>query len=234
MKWVIAALFGVTGWALTVEEGNPLMEMYHKWTLQYERDAVDAAAAAKHYAQLAHEAVALAQKEAHVLGANEMMRIGVNTWAHAAWQFEKMLTNSAPAQAAKAATAAAAPFNKIVEDYKAAQGAYDSTAQGYALRVGMDDALAKKLMTYSNQYKLQGDKDMEETFKTQATLLANQAENYGNLAKQYTAMAHKIHNVIPILQRDAGMAAGYAAYFKNPTNALPPEHAFPFTVAPPL
>jgi len=230
MKLILLSLVAASG----AEKGNPLLELYRKWTVQYEADAQEAAKAAAHYAQLAREAVPNAVKEAHALGESEMNRIGVNTWAHAAWDFEKMLTNPAPAEGAKAAAEAAAPFNKAVAGYQKAQTAYDQTAQGYALRVGMDDNLAKKLMTYSNQYKLQGNTEMADTYKTQATLLMNQAENFASLATSYTAMATKIHNVIPILQKDAGAAAGYAAYFKNPTNAIPPEHAFPFTIAPPL
>eukprot|EP00397_Hematodinium_sp_SG-2012_P063054 GEMP01086289.1.p1 GENE.GEMP01086289.1~~GEMP01086289.1.p1 ORF type:complete len:239 (+),score=80.45 GEMP01086289.1:117-833(+) len=213
---------------------NPLLERYREWTLQYGKDANDAAVEAKHYAQMARDAVPAAVEAAHALGESEMDRIGVNTWAHAAWQFEKMLTNTAPVEAAKAAAKAAAPFNKAVAAYRKSQSAYDQTAQAYALRVGLDDTLAKKLMTYSNQYKLQGNKELEDTYKAQATLLANQAENYADVASQYSQMATKLHNAIPILQKDAGTAGMYAAYFKNPTNALPPEHTFPFTVAPPL
>lgn len=211
-----------------------LLKQYRAWTQQYEKDAQEANEAAKHYADLAKAVIPDVEKLAHKLGEDEMKRIGVYTWAHAAWQFEKMLENRAPQEAAKAAAEAAAPFNKAVADYQKAQTGYDTTAQMYALRVGMDFDLAKKLRTYAMQYKLQGNEEMEQTYEAQAQLLGKQVETFGGLAKQYSHMAHKIHNAIPIIQRDAGAAGAYAAYFKNPTNAIPPEHAFPFTVAPPI
>ncbi len=59
-----------------------------------------------------------------------------------------------------------------------AQTAYDTTAQGYALRIGMDQDAAKKLQTYANQYKLEGNTERSNTYAGQAALLMKQAENY--------------------------------------------------------
>jgi len=215
-------------------QGNPAIDIYRKWTKQYEKDAEEAEAAAKMYSKMAKDAVAQSKADAHTIAAAEMNRVGVNTWAHSAWIFEKMFTNPKPGRAAIAAGKAAAPFNKIVGDYAAAQAAYDGTAQAYSLRVGMDQDLAKKLMTYSNQYALQGNKEMSDTYNAQATLLMSQATNFANVAKSYNTMANKIHAVIPQIQSMAGQAAGYAAYWENPTNDMPAEHVFPFTIVPPL
>jgi len=229
MKCLI--LFAV---ALGLEKKNPaFLARYTEMTEQYEKDAEEANEAAKHYDELAKEAVPGVKKLTDKLVDEEMKRIGVATWAHAAWDFEKMLKNPAPREAAKAAAEAAKPYNKAVADYQNAQTGYDTTAQMYALRVGMDFDQAKKLRTYANQFKLEGNKEMEQTYETQAALLAKQAETYGGLAEQYRTMALRIHNVIPVLQKEAGAAGAYAAYFKNPTNAMPPEHAFLYTVAPP-
>lgn len=214
--------------------GNPAIDVYRRWTKQYEKDAAEANKAAQMYAKMANDAVAQAKGDASKLAAVEMNRVGVNTWAHAAWAFEGMLTNPKPGKAAVAAGKAVVPFNKAVGQYASAQAAYDLAAQGYTLRVGMDQDLAKKLMTYSNQYALQGNKELAENYNNQATLLMSQAENYAGVAKQYNGLANRLKNVIPAIQNMAGQAAVYAAYWENPLNDIPAEHVFPFTIAPPL
>jgi hypothetical protein len=158
----------------------------------------------------------------------------VPVWGHATWEIEKMLENKAPAKAAAAAAKAAAPFMKAAGEYQKAQTAYDGAAQGYALRVGMDQDAAKKLQSYANQYELEGNKEMSKTYQEQASLLMKQAENYRDTAVEYNKMALRLHNVINTIQADAGKAGAYAAYPFNPGNSMPPEHVFPFTVAPPF
>ena len=73
----------------------------------------------------------------------------------------------------------------------------------------MDQAAAKKLQTYANQYKLEGNTEMANTYAGQASLLMKQAENYKNVAQGYTKMALKLNAVIPTIQADAGKAAAY-------------------------
>lgn len=219
---------------LSIGKKDPtFLARYEEMTEKYEKDAKEANEAARHYSELAKEALPGLQKRADEIVGDEFERLGVGAWARAAWGFQKMLWNPAPREAAKAAAEAAKPYNKAVADYTRAQTGYDTTAQMYALRVGMDYDQAKKLRTYANQYKLEGNKEMEETFETQAQLLGKQAETYSGLAEKYRNVALRIHNVIPELQKEAGAAGAYAAYQKNPTNAMPPEHAFRYTVAPP-
>jgi len=214
--------------------GNPAVDLYRKWAKQYETDAEAAEAAAKMYAKMAQEAVPIAVKSTTGLTASELQRIGVGTWAHATWQFEQMLENPKPGKAAMAAAAAAAPFSKSVNDYAKSELAYDGAAQGYALRVGMDQALAKKLATYANQYRLEGKTEMADAYVTQSRTLAAQAKTFSETSKDYNKMAAKIYGVIPVLQGMAGAAGAFAAYKENPANDMPPEHVFPFTVVPPL
>jgi len=213
---------------------NPLLTYYRKETKAYERDAEAAQKAAEMYTKMAQQAVPIAAKQATALTAEETKRINVDTWAHATWQFEQMLTNPLPGKAAAAAAAAAAPIDKIVAGYGKAETAYDVTAQEYANRVGMDSALSKKLITYAHQYALQGNKPMSDAYTEQATLLMNQASKFADISKSYNKMASKIFNVIPILQGMAGTTGAFAAWKVDPAATLPAEHVFPFTPVPPL
>jgi len=213
---------------------NPLLTYYRKETKSYERDAVEAEKAAKMYAKMAEEAVPIAAKAATTITKEEMSRINIDTWAHAAWQFEQMLTNPLPGKAAAAAAAAAAPLEKTVAGYAKAEAAYDVTAQEYANRVALDTDLSKKLMTYAHQYALQGNKEMSDAYTEQSTLLMNQASKFSDISKSYNKMATKIYNVIPILQGMAGTTGTFAAWKVDPGSSLPAEHVFPFTPAPPL
>lgn len=215
---------------------NPVVGLYRKWTFQYEKDAEEAEKATKLYQKMTQDVIDSRQNErtAKMLAEHEMHRIGVATWAHATYAIEGMLHDPKPPKAAKAAAAAAAPFNKAYKDYEKAKQSYDVAAQGYGLRVGMDESLSKKLATYSNQYALEGNKEMSDEYKTQATLLMKQAETFRGIAKDYHKMASKIFAAMPVIQGMAGTAANFAAWKENPTGAAGPEHVFPFTVVPPL
>merc|ERR1719160_2146804 len=105
-----------------------------------------------------------------------MKRIDMPTWAHAAWDFEKMLTNPLPGRAAAAAAKAAAPIDATAADYVKSEKIYDGASQAYAERVGMDQGLAKQLATYANQYRLQGDEVLAKTYGEQSTELMKQAQ----------------------------------------------------------
>jgi len=213
---------------------NPVILKYKRMTLQYLADAKAAAQDAKRYEEMIKAAAPGVVSETSAESSKELARIGVPVWGHATWEIEKMLTNTAPAKAAAAAAKAAAPFMKAAGEYQKAQTAYDATAQGYVLRIGMDQDAAKKLQTYANQYKLEGNTEMSNTYAGQAALLMKQAENYRDTAVEYHKMATRLHAVINSIQADAGKAGAYAAYPLNPGNSFGPEHVFPFTVAPPF
>lgn len=212
------------------------MANYRRWTEQYEKDAVEAEQAAELYTAMAEEAAQAPAlvAETHALGKAELSRIGVRTWAHATWQVEQMLKDPTAAQGAAAGAKAAAPFNKAYGAYVASQNAYNGAATGYALRVGMDKAAAKKLVTVANQYALEGNKEMHDTYALQANLLMEQAEKFKGMANDYQAMSTKIFYAEPIIQSMAGTAGTFAAWQKNPTNKFGPEQVYPFTVEPPL
>lgn len=213
---------------------NPLLEMYRKWTLQYEKDATEAYQATVHYAE---ETKKLADKVNAGMMAVKVQKklkdMGVDDWAYAAWTVQGMLNDPAPGKAAAAAAKAAAPYNAAYAAYDTAKVQYDTAAQGYALRAKQDAGLAHQLMSYSNQFKLQGNTEMANTYKGQSAGLMNQAQNFKNVANQYSEMAAKIYGVLPSIQSWAGKAGGEAAYGENPLGALPAKEIFPFTVVPP-
>lgn len=222
------------GATLQPAKENPLLTYYRKETKQYQKDAMEAEKAAEMYTKMAQQAVPIAAKAATGLSKEELSRIDVDTWAHATWQFEQMLHNPLPGKAAAAAAAAAAPIGKTVGEYAKAEAAYDVTAQEYANRVALDTDLSKKLITYAHQYALQGNQEMSDAYKEQATLLMNQATKFADISKSYNKMATKIFNVIPILQGMAGTTGNFAAWKVDPGGSLPAEHVFPFTPVPPL
>lgn len=213
---------------------NPAIAMYRRRTLQYEKDAKEAEKAAAMYAKMAQDAVKQSVQDTKAIVPQEFGRIGLDTWAHAAWQFEQMLTDPKPGLAAKAAAKAAKPYNEAYAEYAKAQASYNSAAAGYAIRAGMDQKEAKKLQTYSDQYHLQGNKELGDKYGAEATLLMKQAENFQGFANNYQGMAQRIFGALPTIQNMAGQAGAYAAWEKNPTNNMPAAHVFPFTITPPL
>lgn len=212
------------------------MAQYRRWTLQYQEDAEEAEKAALLYTKMAEEAArspALVA-ETHALGKSELTRIGARTWAHATWQVEEMLKDPTAAKGAAAGAKAAAPFNKAYAAYAASQAAYNGAAVAYADRVNLDKVQAKKLQTVSNQYALEGNKEMQDTYQVQANALMDQAEKFKSISNDYQSMASKIFNALPIIQQMAGTSATFATWEKNPTNKFGPEQVFPFTVQPPI
>lgn len=213
---------------------NPLLAMYRKWTLQYEKDAEEAYGEARYYAsetkKLAEKANA---KDVGVKVRKKLKDMGVSDWAYAAWTVQGMLNDPAPVKAAAAAAKAAAPYNAAYAAYDKAKVQYDGAAQGYALRAKMDAGLAHQLMTYSNQFRVQGNNQRADEYKGQSMGLMKQADSFKGMANTYNEQAQKIYGVLPSIQSWAGKAAGYAAWEENPLGALPAKEIFPFTVVPP-
>lgn len=213
---------------------NPLLAMYRKWTLQYEKDAAEAYGEAISYADKTKK---LAEKvNAEDMGVKVQKKLkdmGVSDWAYAAWTVQGMLNDPAPVKAAAAAGKAAAPYNAAYAAYDKAKVQYDTAAQGYALRAKQDAGLAHQLMSYSNQFRLEGNNGRADEYKGQSTGLMTQADKFKGLANQYSEMAAKIYGVLPSIQSWAGKAGAMAAYEENPLGALPAKEIFPFTVVPP-
>lgn len=214
--------------------GNPLLTMYRKWTLQYEKDAEEASSAAQYYAQqtkLLEESV-----NPEKIGEQVKKRLasdGVPLWAYAAWTVQGMLNDPAPVKAAAAAAEAAAPYNAAYAAYDKAKVQFNTAAVGYALRAKQDAELAHNLMSYSNQFRLQGNAQQADVYKGQATNLMKQADTFKGLANKDQQMADKIYGVLPSIQGWAGKAGAAAAYDENPLGNLPAKDVFPFTVVPP-
>jgi len=214
--------------------GNPLLSMYRKWTLQYEKDAVEAYAETEHYSEETQKLAAQANaKDRGVKVKKKLKDLGVDNWAFAAWTVQGMLNDPAPVKAAAAAAKATAPYNAAYAAYDKAKVQYDGAAQGYALRAKQDAGLAHQLMSYSNQFRLQGNTEQADTYKGQSTGLMTQADKFKGLSNQYSEMAAKIYGVLPSIQSWAGKAGAMAAYTENPLGALPAKEIFPFTVVPP-
>merc|ERR1719386_451512 len=98
----------------------------------------------------------------------------------------------------------------------------------------MDEALAKQLATYANQYRLQGDNEMAKAYVEQSTLLMKQADTFAKISTNYNKMANKLKTVVPVIQDMAGMHGASAAWKIDPDATLPAEHVFPFTPVPPI
>lgn len=216
------------------QSSNPTVALYRRWALQYERDAQEAEQAAKYYAQKTKDAVGPAVNNVPPIATTNVYNTKADVWTRATLKVQQMLNDPRPAKAAAAAAKAAEPYNKAYAEYDASKAAYSSAAVGYGLRAQMDSKLAKQLQTYSSQYRLQGNKDMADTYDAQSRTLMTQAENYKKKAEEYDETAQKIYRALPQIQAMAGKAGAYAAYEENPTNMFTPEHVFPFTVAPPL
>jgi hypothetical protein len=214
--------------------GNPLLDMYQRMTEQYAKDAEEAEKAAAKYTKMTEDAIPGIKTAAHQIGAQELDRIHVKPWASAAWAFERKLLDPRAAKAGAAIGKATAPFAKAEGEYRKSQAAYDLTSQGLMLRATGDSGLAKKIMALSNQYQLEKKTDLANNYKSQAETLMKQSRGFGDLAKSYTVMAHKIAGAIPSIQASAGKAAAFAAYAENPTGDLPAKDLWPFTVVPPI
>jgi len=215
-------------------KGNPLLAMYRKWTLQYEKDAQEATSAAAYYA---HQ-TKLLEEQVSAADVGDTMKKklaadGVPVWAYAAWTVQGMLSDQTPVRAAAAAAEAAAPYNAAYAAYDKAKAQFNSAAVGYALRAKQDADLAHNLMSYANQFRLQGNTQQADVYKGQATSLMTQAEKFSGLADKDTQMAEKIYGVLPSIQGWAGKAGAAAAYDENPLGNLPAKDVFPFTVVPP-
>lgn len=212
---------------------NPVVGLYRKWTMMYEKDAEEAQKSADTYAQMAQAAVSSSAARTPGLLNKEFDRIGIPVWTKAAMRVEGMLNDPAPAKGAAAAAKATAPYNKAYGEYVAAQNAYNGAATGYALRSKMDAGLSKQLQSYGNQYELEGNTVMANDYHAQSGQLMTQATNFKGMANNYQAMSSKIFSVLPTIQGMAGSAGAFAAYKENPGNNLTPENVFPFTIVPP-
>jgi len=215
---------------------NPTLQLYRMRTLQYEKDATEAAKAATMYAQMTKQLVDSGTIKATTksLASAEMARIGVPLWGHATWEVEKMLTNPAPGKAAKAFAGAAAPYMKLAGEYGAAQNAYNAAAGGYSFRVTLDRDAAKKLQNSANQMRLEGNNGEADKYQADAASLMGQAETFAGLARSYQSTSVKMHQARMSIGGMAVQAGAFAGYFKDPLNSMGPMHVFPFTVVPPL
>lgn len=215
---------------------NPLLSLYRRDTLQYKEDAEEANKAAAMYAQMTKEAVQSGQvaSMAQSLGGAEMNRIGVGTWAHAAWEFEKLLRDNTAALQSKAAKEAKAPFVKAEGEYLAAQDSYDVAAQDYGTKVAENQQFANAFQTYANQYRLEGDEETAEKYENEVAQLNGQSENLANLARAYYTKAVKINNLIPRITKWGKAAAKFAKFTVANKNPIGKEHLFPFTIMPPI
>lgn len=217
---------------------NPVLQLYVEETRQYEKDATEAEKAAEMYAKMSQELISQGALQAQTssLTQGEMGRVHAKQWAHSVYTFEKMLTEPLGSIAAGAFVKGGAPYSKLVADYTKQQGVFDVAAQGYALRVGEILPVAKKLMTYANQYRLQGNDKQADDYDNQATSLMSQAEAFASNSKANYEMATELNLVVPGIQKMVGIAGTKAAYdaIKGAPMPIPQSHLFPFTPVPPL
>merc|ERR1719160_2206657 len=166
----------------------------------------------------------------------EINRVGAKLWAHAVYMFEKMLTDNSGSIGAAAAAKGGIPYQKVVDAYVKQQGVYDVAAQGYALRVGEILPVAKKLMTYANQFRLQGNDKNADDYDNQATSLMKQADSFAGASRSAYKMATELNLVTPGIQKMMGIAAVKAGWMarKGAPLPIPQSHLFPFTPVPPL
>merc|ERR1719160_2186455 len=138
--------------------------------------------------------------QTQALTSQEINRVGAKLWAHAVYMFEKMLTDNSGSIGAAAAAKGGIPYQKVVDAYVKQQGVYDVAAQGYALRVGEILPVAKKLMTYANQFRLQGNEKTASDYDNQATSLMKQAESFAANSKANYEMATELNLAAPGMQ----------------------------------
>lgn len=217
---------------------NPVLQLYVQETKQYEKDAEEAQKAAEMYSKMSQELITQGalKGQTQALTKGEMSRVHAKLWAHSVYTFEKMLTDKTGSVAAAAFPKGGAPYQKMVVAYTKQQGVFDVAAQGYALRVGEILPVAKKLMTYANQYRLQGNDKQADDYDTQATSLMSQAEAFASNSKANYEMATELNLQVPGIQKMVGIAGTKAAYdaVKGAPMPIPQSHLFPFTPVPPL
>lgn len=213
---------------------SPLMALYHKWTLQYVKDAEEAERAAKLYASLAKEAAANTASRTSELTKAELARIGVPALAKAYWKFEHMLDDPTAANAAAAAEIAAAPYEERYKEYTDAQLDYKNAAISYTRQSKFDVELARQLKSHAKQSALEGDKDTSTSYNTQADMLITKAESYKTKAIHYQSMAARIQTAIPQIEKMIAAVRAYVIDEENPLNVVAPDQLIHYTVAPPL
>lgn len=217
---------------------NPVLELYMQETKQYEKDATEAQKAAQMYAKMSEELIkkGALKAQTQALTSQEVSRVGAKLWGHAVYTFEKMLTDNTGSIAAAAAAKGGIPYQKVVDAYVKQQGIYDVAAQGYALRVSEILPVSKKLMTYANQFRLQGNNKQADDYDNQATSLMSQAEAFASNSKANFKMATELNLAAPGIQKMVGIAATKAAFdaVKGAPLPIPQSHLFPFTPVPPL
>ena len=94
-------------------------------------------------------------------------------------------------------------------------------------RAESDSKLAKQLFATSNQYASEGDGKQAEELRGQARNLMQQAEVLTQEAHATHATAAKLHDAIPVIQKEAQKAAAYAGFQSNPGNAQPVRYVVP-------
>ena len=94
-------------------------------------------------------------------------------------------------------------------------------------RAESDSEMAKKLFATSNQYASEGDGPMAEELRQQARNLMQQASLLSQEASETHGKAAKLHDAVPIIEKEAEKAAAFASFQKNPTNAQPARYVVP-------
>lgn len=178
---------------------NPVLQLYVQETKQYLKDATEAEKAAEMYAKMSQELIKTGALKATTqsLTRQEMGRVGARLWAHSVYAFEKMLLDKSGSIGMAAAAKGGIPYQKMVDAYTKQQGVFDSAAQGYALRVSEILPVSKKLMTYANQYRLQGNDKMADDYDNQAASLMKQAEAFAAESKKRLQNGHRAKRCCP-------------------------------------
>mmetsp|Transcript_68756 Transcript_68756/g.212611 ORF Transcript_68756/g.212611 Transcript_68756/m.212611 type:complete len:273 (+) Transcript_68756:97-915(+) len=211
---------------------NPLVARYRDLARHYRDDAREAEAAAALWASRARAAV-YGGAEGTILNTHrELERQGVNSLAHSVRMTDRAMSDPRSRKAAEAAKRAAAPYEEAFEEYRTAGDSYAATASGYALRAGNDDAMARQLMSYADQHRLQAGSAAADPFVKQSQLLAKQAAEFRGVAAKYRAKAERIKEALPGIKRMEKAASDYASWIEHPEGAMTPHQSYTLVEAP--
>lgn len=229
------ALASHTGSRVDASSGDsPLLARYRELTKQYAEDAKEAEEAAILWGQKSRAAVYGGGGVTQRMTRKALAREGIGALAHSAWAVEQILRDPRPQRAALAGEEAAAPYLRAYEEYKAAVTAYSETSLGYERRALSDGADAKQLLAYANQYQLQGNAAMADTFVDQSEHLTKQAKELEREAVDYARKAQRIKQTLPTIDKMAVAARVYAEWKENPDGVMAQHQVYTYTVAPPL
>lgn len=232
----LAATSRVTGELKTSagSAGNPLVARYRELARHYRDDARDAEAAAQVWAAKARAAVYGGGGMTQTSTYNEVERQGVPGLARSVRAMDRMLKDPRPQRAAEAARKAAEPYKESYEEYKETGDSYAATANGYIVRAKNDEALVKQLSAYAEQQRMEAGDAAADPFARQSQRLAKEAQEFRNVAAEYSTKAKKVKDALPSIKRMAESASAYAAWTENPAGAVAADQLYTYTVAPPI